>query len=90
MIKFKKCVLPSYYTNVFNGLGLSSNKFTLKFLVFDDFTKVVMHIAEQLSVCTNVQKEKLQNMEYNRNKNTLLWRGMQSYSQFALSLYIKY
>lgn len=48
-----------------------------------------MHVTEQSSVCTTVQKGKLKNMEYNRNKNSLLWAGVQSYSQFALSIYIK-
>lgn len=34
--------------------------------------------------------ERLQNMDYNRNKNSLRGAGKQSYSQFALSLYIKF
>jgi len=33
-----------------------------------DFIKAVMHVTEQLSVYTAVEKEKLQNMEYKETK----------------------
>lgn len=53
-------------TIIFYGCGLSPNTFSSKFQYL--MISLVMHIMGQLSVCTTVLKDKLQNMEQKGKK----------------------